>query len=159
MPCVVTLRKVANDSYEIVRDILKKIQPETIPHLTNLLKEHAIKVSRTANFTLEFKSHGKPIQVSSDTQHTIFYAFHEILNNVEKHSKAKTVRVRIIWSEAFLDISVDDDGIGFDPGSVKQDEHFGLEILQERIARLKGQLTMSSSSDAGTLVSISLPLA
>ena len=44
------LREVANESYEIVRDILKKMQPETIPHLTNLLKEHAVKVSHAAGF-------------------------------------------------------------------------------------------------------------
>jgi len=154
---LMALRKVANDSYEIVRDILKKIQPETIPHLANLLKEHAVKVSRAANFALEFKSHGKPVQLSADIQSAIFYAFHEILSNVEKHSRASIVRVRVIWSDAFLDISVEDNGIGFDPGSVKLDEHFGLEILQERIARLKGRLTMNSTADFGTLVSISLP--
>ena len=141
------LRLVANDSYEIVRDILKKIQPETIPHLTNLLKEHATKVSRKANFTLEFKSHGKPVQLSPDTQHAIFYAFLEILSNVEKHSKASIVNVRVIWSEAFLDISVADNGIGYDPASVKRDEHFGLEILQERIARLNGKLMMNTSAE------------
>lgn len=49
------LRDVANESYEIVRDILKKIQPETIPHLTNLLHEHAKTVSRRGNFELEFR--------------------------------------------------------------------------------------------------------
>jgi len=31
------LQSVANESYEIVRDILKRIQPDTIPHLTNIL--------------------------------------------------------------------------------------------------------------------------
>ncbi len=154
---IMSLRKVANDSYEIVRDILKKIQPETIPHLTNLLKEHAVKTSRLANFTLEFKSNGKPVQLSAEIQNTIFYAFHEILSNVEKHSKASLVKIRVIWSEAFLDISVADNGIGFDPGSVRPDEHFGLEILQERVARLKGKLSMNSSADSGTLVSISVP--
>jgi signal transduction histidine kinase len=154
---LISLRKVANDSYEIVRDILKKIQPETVPHLTNLLKEHASKVSQKANLTLEFNSHGKPIQLSSDTQQAIFYAFHEILSNVEKHSKASIVKVSVIWSDAFLDISVADNGIGFHPASVSLDEHFGLEILQERIARLKGQLTLNSSPESGTLVSISVP--
>jgi nitrate/nitrite-specific signal transduction histidine kinase len=33
------LREVANDSYEMVRELLKKMQPETIPNLTNLMKE------------------------------------------------------------------------------------------------------------------------
>jgi signal transduction histidine kinase len=152
------LREVANESYEIVRDILKKMQPETIPHLTNLLKEHAAKVSQAANFTLEFKSTGKPIPLQADVQHTIFYAFHEILSNVENHSKANVVNVLVNWTDSFLDISVADNGKGFNPAIVNQDEHFGLGILQERIARLKGELMLNSSADSGTIVSISVPV-
>ena len=152
------LREVANNSYEIVRDILKKMQPESIPHLTNLLKEHATKVSQSANLTLEFKSMGKPIPLASNIQQTIFYAFHEILSNVEKHSKANTVNVLVIWGKSFLDITVTDNGIGFHPESVNQDEHFGLGILQERIAGLKGQLMINSSPDSGTVISISVPV-
>jgi len=152
------LREVANESYEIVRDILKKMQPETIPNLNNLLKEHAVKVSQEANFTLEFKSTGNPIPLSSDTQHTIFNAFHEILGNVEKHSKADIVNVLVTWNDSFLDISVADNGIGFNPGTVNIEEHFGLGILQERISSLKGQLMMNSSVSSGTIISISVPI-
>jgi len=152
------LREVANDSYEIVRDILKKIQPETIPHLANLLREHAIRVSRMENFKLEFNIIGKPIQLSLESQNTIFYAFREILSNVEKHSKASTVKVLVIWGESFLDISVADNGMGFDPKSVNKDEHFGLDIMRERIAKLNGQLMINSSADSGTVVSVSVPI-
>jgi len=152
------LREVANESYEIVRDILKKMQPETIPHLTNLIKEHATKISQTANFTLEFKSTGRPILLSSEARRAIFYAFQEIVSNVEKHSKANIVTVLVTWNDSYLDISVADNGIGFDPGMVNQDEHFGLEILQERIARLNGQLMINSSANSGTIISISVPV-
>ena len=152
------LREVANDSYEIVRDILKKIQPETIPHLANLLREHAIRVSRMENFKLEFNIIGKPVQLSLESQNAIFYAFREILSNVEKHSKASTVKVLVIWGESFLDISVADNGMGFDPKSVNKDEHFGLDIMRERIAKLNGQLMINSSADSGTVVSISVPI-
>ncbi len=152
------LRIVANESYEIVRDILKKMHPETIPHLTNLLKEHAITVSQSANFTLDFKSTGTPVTLTTNTQHAIFYAFREILSNVEKHSKANMVRVLVTWSDTFLDISVADNGVGFDPSLVNKEEHFGLDILQERVAGLNGKLMMNSSVNSGTIVSISIPV-
>jgi signal transduction histidine kinase len=153
-----SLREVANESYEIVRDILKKMQPETIPHLTNLLKEHATKVSQAANFTLEFTSTGKSILLSPEARQSVFYAFQEILSNVEKHSNANIVNVLVTWNDSFLDISVADNGVGFNPGTVNQDEHFGLDILQERIAKLKGQLMINSSADSGTIISISVPV-
>jgi signal transduction histidine kinase len=153
-----SLREVANESYEIVRDILKKLQPETIPHLTNLLMEHARKISQAANFTLEFKSMGNPVELPSETRRAIFYAFQEILSNVERHSKANIVNVLVTWNDSYLDVTVADNGIGFNPDLVNRNEHFGLDILQERIAGLKGQFMIDSSANSGTIISISVPV-
>jgi signal transduction histidine kinase len=152
------LQEVANESYEIVRDILKKIQPETIPHLTNLLREHARTVSRRAGFTLDFKSMGTPIHLATSSQQLIFFTFREIISNVEKHANATKVDVLVIWNDGLLDISVADNGKGFDPSSVRGDEHFGLEIMRERISNINGRLMINSSTDSGTVVSISIPV-
>lgn len=152
------LQEVANESYEIVRNILEKIQPETIPHLSNLLKEHANRVSRRSNFDLNFQCIGDSMNLLPDTQQAIFYAFREILSNVEKHSKASKLGVVVDWGDGVLNISVADNGMGFDRGLVLKDEHFGLEIMQERIANLKGQVRMTSSADSGTVISISIPV-
>lgn len=152
------LREVANESYEIVRDILKKIQPETIPHLANLLREHSRTVSHRAKFELEFKSTGKAVNLPANTQQLIFFAFREVLANIEKHANAKKVTVLVSWGVSFLDISVADNGQGFEPGAVDTGEHFGLEIMKERIASIKGHLSFNSSAGVGTVVSISVPL-
>jgi len=152
------LRGVANESYEIVRDILKKMQPETVPHLANILQEHARKVSQRAKFSLNFKSTGMPVSLLPDAQQMIFFTFYEIFNNIEKHARANRAEVLVIWNDGFLDISVSDNGVGFDSRRAEDDNHFGLEILQERIDKLNGHLTINSSIDSGTMVSISIPL-
>lgn len=152
------LRDIANESYEIVRDILKRIQPETIPHLTNLLHEHASTVSRRAKFELDFKSMGKPVHLTDPTQRLIFFTFREILSNVEKHAEATKVNVLVNWSEQFFDISVVDNGQGFEVDTVDSNEHFGIEIMKERLLVIKGQYSITSSTGAGTVVSISVPI-
>jgi signal transduction histidine kinase len=152
------LRRVANESYEIVRDILKNMQPETVPHLTNMLKEHAKKISLRAGFFLDFKSTGTPIRLVPEVQQTILYTFFEILNNIEKHSNAERVEIMVSWNEGLLSISVSDNGIGFDSQAVRDEKHFGMEIMQERIAKLNGSLTIDSATASGTLVSITVPL-
>jgi len=153
------LREVANESYEIVRDILKKLQPETIPHLTNLLREHARTVSRRADFELNFKAIGSPIHLATNTQQLVFFTFREVLSNIEKHAGATKVDVLVVWNDGLLDISVTDNGKGFDPDQVQREEHFGLEIMRERIANIKGSLMINSSEESGTVVSISIPVA
>lgn len=152
------LQDMANNSFEIVRDILKKMRPETIPHLANTLQEHARTVSRRAAFSLDFRSVGRPVGLLTEAEQTIFYVFHEILSNIEKHARASQVKVLVIWNEGSLDISVSDNGTGFESQAPRDDNHFGLEILHERIAKLGGRLTINSGIDSGTLVSFSVPI-
>jgi two-component system sensor histidine kinase DegS len=152
------LRDIANESYEIVRDILKRMQPETIPHLTNLLREHAGTISRRSKFELDFQYVGKPVHLPANTQQLIFFTFREILSNVEKHACAQRVDILVTWSEQFLDITVADNGKGFDPSMVWSNEHFGLDIMHERISSINGRFVINSSIDTGTVVSLSIPL-
>ena len=156
---ILHLRDVANDSYEIVRNILKKIQPETVPHLTNLLLEQSRSVSLRAKFKLDFKTTGKPIPVLPNVQQPIFFTFCEVLNNIEKHANADKVEVLVMWSPDMLDISIADDGVGFDLKSAQRDGHFGLEIMQERIEKLNGQILIDSREGKGTMISMSIPVA
>ena len=149
---------VSNDSYNIVRDILKTIRSDTIPNLSNLLKEQSRTVSRRAKFELDFKTVGMPIPLLPALQQSIFFTFCEILSNVEKHSGASKVMVHVAWKDDMLNISVTDDGTGFEPAMVKDDERFGLHIMQERISSINGKLIINSSIGTGTTVSLSVPL-
>jgi len=156
---ILHLRDVANESYEIVRNILKKIQPETVPHLTNLLLEQSRTVSQRAKFKLDFKTTGRPVPVVPDVQQPIFFTFCEILNNIEKHAHADKVEVLVMWSPEMLDVSIADNGIGFDLQAAHREGHFGLEIMYERVEKLKGQILIDTREGKGTIVSMSIPLA
>lgn len=151
------LRSVANDSYEIVRDILKKLQSETVPHLTNLLREQANTVSHRAEISLDFQVSGKSVPLSPPVRQSIFFSFCEILHNIEKHSKASHIDILLDWGDEKLNISVSDNGGGFDSNLVQSNEHFGLQIMRERIANIDGIITINSSLGSGTVVSISVP--
>ncbi|HNN13531.1 MAG TPA: ATP-binding protein [Anaerolineales bacterium] len=154
---VMRLREAANESYEIVRDILQKLQPETIPNLANLLKEHAVRVSRTAHFDLRFENQGDQKTLPPQAQQLVFNIFHEILSNVERHSRASEVVVLIQWRDSELEISVADNGIGFNPDATPKEGHYGLEIMRERVAALRGKIALASSPKVGTAISITAP--
>ena len=55
-------------------------------------------------------------------------------------------------------ITVEDDGRGFETGSVAGDHHLGLAIMRARAERLGGRLSIDSSPGAGTRVTACLPL-
>jgi len=92
----------------------------------------------------------------------IFRIVQESLTNVRKHAAAQAVSValeEIIHPDgtAGLRITVQDDGIGFNPSEVSQ-ERFGLEGIRQRSIVFGGQLQIQSGPHGGTKIDIFLPL-
>lgn len=152
------LRKAAADSYEIVRGTLEAMQPQTTPMLLNLLQEHARKVSKRANIEVDFQSTGLQVPLAVDIQRVIFYVFEEALNNAEKHAHASKITVLVDWEPDNITMTILDNGVGFNPMDVNTAQHFGLEILRERLDQVGGQVSLVSAESAGTTLSVWLPL-
>ena len=75
----------------------------------------------------------------------------EALHNVVKHSNARRVIVALEQAPAKVALSVVDDGVGFDPQSVRQKDTLGLISMRERVRLARGQLMVSSKPGEGTI--------
>ena len=84
----------------------------------------------------------------------------EALTNTRKHSGAHNVRVAMQCEKSWGTITVTDDGHGFDPGQVNQQNgrHFGLGFMRERMEQIAGSVTIESHPGAGTVVKLKAPL-
>jgi signal transduction histidine kinase len=78
----------------------------------------------------------------------------EALNNALKHAKAGAIKIEVRTEGEELILLVSDDGIGFDPDDVDGNEGMGLAGMRERAARLGGSLSIESSTEAGTVVTL-----
>ena len=72
-------------------------------------------------------------------------------------SKASEVIIRVVDQDGDLRITVEDDGIGFDPDSVDQKTHFGLALMRERIEIIGGVVYVDSRIGEGTRIIARLP--
>lgn len=88
---------------------------------------------------------------------TIYRMVQEALNNVVQHAEATQVQVRLVMTVDGVQLTIVDDGCGFDPDDVPED-HYGLIGLNERVHLLNGTLTVESAPDAGTRLSFDIPL-
>jgi two-component system sensor histidine kinase UhpB len=84
----------------------------------------------------------------------------ECLTNISRHAKAKHVNIIVHYqvknkSNRFIDISIDDDGIGF---SKSHRDGFGLLGIKERIYEMHGKMNIVSKPKLGTRLTIQLPL-
>ncbi len=79
----------------------------------------------------------------------------EALTNVVKHAAATSVDVRVRETAARLELTVTDDGSGFDPAA--DVDGFGLIGMRERVDLVGGELTVESLGRRGTAVHAVLP--
>lgn len=91
----------------------------------------------------------------------VFSIVEEAVNNALKHAQAQHIWVRAGQKGDMLAVDVEDDGEGFNLGSVlqayDQRESFGLVNMRERAELIGGQLTIVSAVGQGTTVTLRVP--
>jgi len=88
----------------------------------------------------------------------IFRVIQEAVNNVNKHSKAHKVLVRLEMTPKVVNCSIKDDGVGFDVKVKMDQDKFGLLGMRERVELLRGSFTINSAPEQGTEVKFNIPL-
>jgi len=85
----------------------------------------------------------------------------EALDNIRRHSEAHQVRMSLHTEADQVTLSIEDDGIGFDPQiaahASQQGGGFGLVGVRERARLLKGSLSLQSSQGTGTKLAVTVP--
>jgi signal transduction histidine kinase len=100
--------------------------------------------------------------ISPSAELTVFRILQEELTNVGKHSNATSVKIRSEASQGDFILSVEDDGVGFDPSLLAAEqesgEHLGLMALRERAELLGGRLAIDTMQGIGTRITVRLPI-
>jgi signal transduction histidine kinase len=104
---------------------------------------------------LAFESGRAPERPSMSLESGMYRLVQEALTNVVKHADASAVEVTIAERDDRIELTIRDDGAGFDPEA--STSGFGLIGMQERARQLEGELTVSSEPGAGTTVQARLP--
>ncbi len=84
----------------------------------------------------------------------------EALSNVRKHAKATCVHVTFMAADGNAQITVQDDGQGFEPGTWDDasGNHVGLRVMRERAEEVGGNLSIQSRIGQGTVVLVQVPV-
>jgi two-component system, NarL family, sensor kinase len=97
------------------------------------------------------------IALPERTQAAVYRAIREALSNVRRHARAAHAVVELASSgQGTIDLTVTDDGTGFDPDAVETG-HVGLRLLADLAHSLGGTLTIDSSPGSGTTLRMVVP--
>lgn len=110
----------------------------------------------------DFEDDGQSKPLDDDIQALLFRNVRELLINVVKHARARRVKVTTHKVKDHIRISVEDDGVGFDPVEVTamaaKRAEFGLFSIRERLEQLGGLFEVVSAPGRGTRVTMTAPL-
>ncbi|MBI2863423.1 MAG: GAF domain-containing protein [Chloroflexi bacterium] len=84
----------------------------------------------------------------------------EALTNVRKHARATTAWVRFAESDGLAEVTVEDDGQGFDPTQILKNgrQHIGLQTMKERAESIGASIAVVSEPNQGTKVILKIPI-
>ena len=102
-----------------------------------------------------FTVRGEPRGLAPATTVMLVRAAQEALRNVEKHAAGAGARVRLVYREGGVAVSVVDDGPGFDPGAPSSG--FGLRGIRNRVVGLGGTFEVDSAPGRGAAVRLEVP--
>jgi signal transduction histidine kinase len=91
-------------------------------------------------------------QVSDSAVRLVWRVAQEAVRNAVRHGRPQTLTIRVQTHGDGLILDVVDDGVGFDPGRLPADGHFGLRGLRDLIAEMGGRLDVLSTPGEGTTV-------
>ncbi|WP_052690496.1 sensor histidine kinase [Pseudarthrobacter chlorophenolicus] len=135
-----------------LRAMTSELYPPDLEELglkASIMRLEAPLVERGIAFTASI-----PDQVSLDRDRAVlaYRVAREALVNATKHSGASAVDIQIRQSGELTQITVSDDGKGFNPRTAHREDHFGLRILKDTVHQAGGTLHIRSAPGRGTFV-------
>lgn len=124
--------------------------------LTNLLNNLA-----SERLRVDFQFSGDENGYSRMTLLTLYRTVQEGLTNVQKHANATWVKLEVELSGQQARLCLSDNGSGFDthqqPTAPTDGSGYGLQGIRERIGVVRGEMTLTSSPQQGTMLLITVP--
>ena len=114
-------------------------------------------LQNTGQFTTNLLITGNPYKMDSQKEMVLFRMVQEAMNNAIKHSKAKNIEVQLLYREEVFQLTITDNGIGFNAAKLQTAQTgIGLKSMQNRAALIGGIFSVISGAEKGTSITIKI---
>ncbi len=154
------LRRIATEALEDLHAAAVKLRPATLDHLglVSALAQYIQEFNRQYHLDVQFEAIGLAAdRLPGDLETALFRIVQESLTNVALHAQASRVDVLLNRRGGSLVLTVEDNGVGFDPNQPLHPDRLGLFGMRERVEMLGGKLMVESGPGKGTMISAEVP--
>lgn len=146
------LRQLTRGALAEMRTLLLELRPSALVEveLGDLVRQLSEAFTGRSRIPVQLELEGN-IQLPPDVKVGLYRIAQEALNNIVKHARASAVTITMEAGPKGLELSITDDGCGFDQVGVSPD-HLGLKIMSERSREIGVNLIVESQIGAGTKI-------
>jgi len=154
------LKEAAHSSFIKIRDFIFELRPMMLDDLglVPTVKRYAEAFKEKTGLDVVVLNTGLERRLESHREVVLFRAIQTLLANVRDHAQATQVKIGIDLDEKNVRASVDDNGIGFDPGIIETEEYVSLPLntLRSQVELLGGMLEIDSKAGEGARIVVRL---
>jgi signal transduction histidine kinase len=154
------LKRIASEVLDNLHSLAVKLRPASLDHLglVTALEQYIQEFNRQYQLDVQFETVGidesrLPVELES----ALFRIVQESLTNVVLHAHATQVDVLLNRRNGVVVLTVEDNGIGFNPNQPVNEARLGLFGMRERVEMLSGKLIIESAPGKGTMISVEVP--
>jgi signal transduction histidine kinase len=142
-----------------VHALAHQLRPAELDYvgLPTALRSLAETITARAGIAIDVVEAGWPKAVPEEAALVCYRVAQEALQNVRKHSGARSCRVAVGLREGMLFLRVSDDGRGFESGQRASSRQLGIAGMHERLRLVGGTLSVRSAPDQGTELEALIP--
>jgi signal transduction histidine kinase len=141
------------------RRVVMAIRPAVLDStgLTDAVRTTIDTTARTAGWRVSFEDSVGPARLPEAVEVAAFRIFQEAVENARRHARCARLSVGLHRRRDWLELAVEDDGVGFAPSA--EGTGLGLSSMRERARLVGGQCVVTSAPGQGTRVRARLPWA
>lgn len=150
-------KRLVDDTIAVVRNLASALRPPVLDMgIVSALDWLAREFAGHAGLVCEVTAPEGEIELDEMQATHVFRIVQESLTNVARHARARRVEIGLRRSAGVYELSIADDGIGFDPDRVGA-RSLGLVGMRERAAALGGELSIASGHGHGCRIDVRFP--
>lgn len=170
------LKSTARDGLDAAHELLDEIEKQIRRAIYNLhppildavglgpaLQSYVEQFHKISGIACRLEISGNGLRLPIQIESSIYHLVQEALANIAAHAEASEASVSLMYRHASLDITVEDNGCGFDQeqwlqAARRNGSHLGLLSMQERANSLAGSMQIESAPGCGTRLIFRIPL-
>lgn len=150
------INRIAQETADSMRDIVWLMQPGPRSAVDLVTRMREISARLLGGLECRFEAGEVRGPFTLDFERQTLLLFKEALNNIRKHSGARSVSISVRQDERTFHLLISDDGVGFDTAQISTG--IGLGSMKDRAGAVGGELAIHTTPTTGTRIELQAKL-